>query len=242
MFKIAIIIPSYNEEKSISKVVEGINNLDLGENIIKQVIVVNDCSTDDTGKVAASLNCTTLNLPVNLGIGGAVQTGLKFAFRNNFDFTVQIDGDGQHPAEELPKLIDVLFKENADIVIGSRFVDKKGFQSSLMRRVGINYFKNLINFLCHIKVTDATSGFRLFNKKALAFAVEYYPDEFPEPESIIYFKLNNLKIVETPVLMLERKEGKSSIGNFSSLYYMFKVTLAVVFTFIKVKFSSKNKL
>ena len=242
MLKIAVIIPAYNEEKSISKVVEGINNLNLGDNILKQVVVVNDCSTDSTHKVTATLNCITLNLPVNLGIGGAVQTGLKYAFLHQFDYAVQIDGDGQHPPKELPKLIDVMFKKNADIVIGSRYLEKKGFQSSFMRRVGINYFKMIINLLCHIKITDATSGFRLFNKKALAFANAYYPDEYPEPESIIYFKFNNLKIVETPVLMVERKEGKSSINNFSALYYMLKVTLAVVFTSIKVKFSSKNKV
>ena len=242
MLKIAVIIPAYNEEKSISKVVEGINNLYLGNNIVKQVIVINDCSEDNTKRVISSLNCTTLNLPANLGIGGAVQTGLIYAFRNHFDLAVQIDGDGQHPAEELPKLLAAMFKESADIVIGSRFVEKKGFQSSVMRRLAISYFKNLINFLCHIRITDATSGFRLFNIKALALANIYYPDEYPEPESIIYFKLNNLEIIETPVSMLERKEGKSSIGHFSSLYYLLKVTLAFVFTYIKVKFSSKNKI
>ena len=242
MLRIAVIVPAYNEEKSITSVVNAVNSLELNEETEAQVIVVNDCSKDNTFLIASQLKCITLNLAANLGIGGAVQTGLKYAYRHHFDYAVQMDGDGQHPAEELPKLIEAMNKFQADLIIGSRFVEKAGFQSSFMRRLGINYFKNLIHLLCKIKISDATSGFRLYNKKAIALANEYYPDEYPEPEAIIFFKLKGLKIVEIPVMMVERKEGKSSINSFSSLYYMLKVTLAVIFTYIKVKFATPNKI
>ncbi len=240
MFKIAVIIPAYNEEKSIADVVKSIHQIELGAEMTKTIIVVNDCSTDNTMKISQKLDCISLNLSANLGIGGAVQTGLKYAFKNQFDYAVQIDGDGQHPAHELPKLIKKMNDIRADIVIGSRFLEKKGFQSSCFRRFGINYFKKLTALLCSITITDATSGFRLFNKKAICLANYYYPDEYPEPESIIYFHLNRLIIAETPVSMIERKAGKSSIGFFASFYYMLKVTLAVMFTYIKVKYSPKK--
>ncbi|MDD3877855.1 MAG: glycosyltransferase family 2 protein [Bacteroidales bacterium] len=240
MHRLAVVIPAYNEAKSITNVVESLNKMDYGDNISIQVIVVNDCSTDNTATVISALNCVSLMLPSNLGIGGAVQTGYRYAFNNNFDWAVQVDGDGQHPAHELKKLIDTMLNENADVVIGSRFLKKEGFQSSLMRRVGINYFKTLIRFLCGITITDATSGFRLFNKKTLELVNDYYPDEYPEPESVVYFTLHHLKIVEIPVSMDRRKDGTSSIGRFASVYFMLKVTLAVLFTFLKFRFSPKT--
>jgi len=239
MPRLAVVIPAFNEEKSIAKVVEDINSMDFGNGIEVKVVVVNDCSLDNTASIIASLHCVSLMLPTNLGIGGAVQTGFKYAFENNFDWAVQIDGDGQHPVAELPKLIHVLKEQNADIVIGSRFLKKEGFQSSFMRRLGISYFKRLIRLLCGITVTDATSGFRLMNRKALTLTNGYYPDEYPEPEAIIYFHLNHLRIVETPVSMSERKEGVSSIGRLASIYYMAKVSLAIVFAYIKLRFSHK---
>lgn len=234
--KIAAIVPAYNEEKSITAVVNDILQLAQSQNLSIIVVVVNDCSKDSTSEIISKLNCVALNLPINLGIGGAVQTGFKYAFENGFDFAIQIDGDGQHPASEIPKLLNATTENNFDVVIGSRFISKEGFQSSLVRRMGINYFKWLNRFLVGVVVNDSTSGFRLINKKALEIVSEYYPDEYPEPEAIVLYSLNKLKIGEVPVNMKERQGGVSSIGTVSSVYYMFKVTLAIIYTFIRIKF------
>lgn len=181
-----------------------------------------------------------MNLPINLGIGGAVQTGYKYAYENNFDYAIQIDGDGQHPASEISKLVDAAVHEGYDVVIGSRFIAKEGFQSSAIRRFGIQYFKWLNRFLVNITIHDCTSGYRLINRKVLKIVNNYYPDEYPEPESIIVYSLNHLKIKEVPVIMKERQGGVSSIGTFSSFYYMLKVTLAILFTFMRIKFKKGN--
>jgi glycosyltransferase involved in cell wall biosynthesis len=236
MTKIAIIVPAYNEEKSIAAVVADINSIAKSQQLDLHAIVVNDCSKDGTSEVISKLKCIALDLPVNLGIGGAVQTGFKYAYENNFDFAIQVDGDGQHPASEIPKLVKKALEENADVVIGSRFLEKEGFQSSAMRRFGINYFKRLNKILVGVTVNDSTSGFRLINKKVLALVSEYYPDEYPEPEAIIVYSLNGFKITEVAVSMRERQGGVSSIGAFSSVYYMFKVSLAILYTFIRIKF------
>lgn len=236
MLKIAAIVPAYNEEKSIENVVKSINSIDSNGFFSIDVIVINDCSKDSTSDIIHSLNCIALDLPINLGIGGAVQTGFKYAFENNYDFAIQVDGDGQHPANEIYKIVKDAVDHNADVAIGSRFINKQGFQSSAMRRFGINYFRKLNNLLVGIVVTDSTSGFRLINKKVLEKVSEYYPDEYPEPEAIILYALNNFKIIEVPVNMMERQGGVSSIGFMSSIYYMFKVTLAIIYTFIRLKF------
>ncbi len=234
--KIAAIVPAYNEEKAITAVVNDILQTSQSQNISIAVIVVNDCSLDSTSEIISKLNCIALNLPVNLGIGGAVQTGFKYAFENEFDYAIQIDGDGQHPASEIPKLINAAKENNLDVVIGSRFISKEGFQSSAIRRFGINYFKWLNRFLVGVTVNDSTSGFRLINKKTLEIVSEYYPDEYPEPEAIILYSLNKLKIGEVSVSMKERQGGVSSIGTTASIYYMLKVTLAIFYTFIRIKF------
>lgn len=232
MTKYAAIIPAYNEEASIAIVVNAINDFGQQQNINITPIVVNDCSTDNTYKIASSLHCVTLSLPVNLGIGGAVQTGLIYAWKNNFDFAIQVDGDGQHPANEIIKLINQMEKLHLDVVIGSRFITKSGFQSTLLRRIGINYFSLLIRLLTGFKITDCTSGFRLYNKKALEILKDRYPDEYPEPEAFIIFKKEGLQAGEASVIMEERKGGTSSISGISSLYYIFKVTLAILFKHI----------
>lgn len=234
--KIAAIVPAYNEEKAIANVVSDILLVAKEQNLSITVIVVNDCSVDITSEIISKLNCVALNLPVNLGIGGAVQTGFKYAFENGFDYAIQIDGDGQHPASEIPKLINAAKENNLDVVIGSRFMSKEGFQSSAIRRFGINYFKWLNRFLVGITINDSTSGLRLINKKTLEIVSEYYPDEYPEPEAIILYSLNKLKIGEVSVNMKERQGGVSSISSASSIYYMFKVTLAIIYTFIRIKF------
>ena len=231
--KIAAIIPAYNEEKAITGVVNEL--LRMGKEINLQIdpVVVNDCSTDATAEVISRLDCVALHLPVNLGIGGAVQTGFKFAFENGYDLAVQVDGDGQHPAAEIPKLVNVLKERNLDVVIGSRFIEKRGFQSSAIRRTGIGYFRRLNKMLTGMDISDSTSGFRLLNRKALEVLSEYYPDEYPEPEAIVIYAKNKLKVGEVPVSMLERQGGVSSIGFTASIYYMWKVTLGILFTFIR---------
>lgn len=234
--KIAAIIPAYNEEKAIAAVVNDINNISQKINIIIDAIVVNDCSIDKTSEIISKLNCVALNLPVNIGIGGAVQTGFKYAFENNYDYAIQIDGDGQHPADEIPKLIAAALDNDYDVIIGSRFITNEGFQSTVLRRFGINYFKWLNKLIIGKTIYDSTSGFRLINKKVLEVVNEVYPDEYPEPEAIILYSLNNFKIAEVPVKMKERQGGKSSIRFGSSVYYMFKVSLAIIYTFIRIKF------
>jgi hypothetical protein len=234
MTSIAIIVPAFNEEKAITAVVNDLNALAAARNLNLRVVVVNDCSTDSTSEIISKLNCVALDLPVNLGIGGAVQTGFRYAFENGFDYAFQVDGDGQHPASEIPKLLAL--KNDFDVVIGSRFISKEGFQSSAMRRFGINYFKWLNRFLVGVRISDSTSGFRMINRKALEIVSEYYPDEYPEPEALILYSLHKLKIGEVAVSMKERQGGVSSIGFAASVYYMFKVSLAIIYTFIRIKF------
>ncbi len=234
MHKYAVIVPAYNEQEAIASVVNDINAMAVRNSFQLEVIVVNDCSTDNTPLIIEGLNCIALHLPINLGIGGAVQTGFKYAFENKYDFALQVDGDGQHPAEEIPKLINAQATNNWDVVIGSRFITKKGFQSTLLRRTGINYFKQLLKILVGAVITDSTSGFRIINRKALAIVYDYYPDEYPEPEAIILYANNKLSMGEVSVHMRERIGGTSSIGAIVSVYYMFKVSLSILFTFIRV--------
>lgn len=233
MMKIAAVVPAYNEEEAIRGVVQGINAMARDNKLTLDVIVVNDCSKDNTYKVASELDCTLLNLPVNLGIGGAMQTGFKYAYQQGYDVAIQVDGDGQHPAEEIPTLIEAHKSNKWDVVIGSRFIDGKGFQSTTLRRQGIKYFMLLNKVLTGYRITDSTSGFRLLNREALAIVNEYYPDEYPEPEAIVLFAKRKLAIGEIAVQMRERQGGVSSINSFSSVYYMLKVTLAMLFTYIR---------
>lgn len=241
MIKIAAVVPAYNEEEAITNVVHSLCALNK-EGFELQVVVVNDCSRDKTVEVVESIEVSNdlpqpvlLDLPVNLGIGGAVQTGFQYAFENGFDYAVQVDGDGQHPAQELPKLLNALQATDANVAIGSRFIDKEGFQSTGMRRLGINYLKSLIRLLTGVSILDNTSGFRMLDRKALALVNEYYPDEYPEPESIIIYVKNKIEIVEVPVLMIERQGGVSSIRYFDQLYYMVKVSLALIYSYIRNK-------
>ena len=229
--KLLVIIPCYNEEASIAHLLTELMQLPLAYQL--DVAVVNDCSTDNTLAVVKQFNVILLNLSVNLGIGGAVQTGYKYAQRNNYDLAVQMDGDGQHPPTELHKLLNHHKATQANVVIGSRFILKEGFQSSAIRRSGIAYFYRLNQLFTGKQILDITSGFRLFDKRAIAIAAENYPDEYPEPESLVAFAKAGLQIEEIPVAMKSRQGGQSSIRTFSSLYYMIKVSLAMFFAYIR---------
>ncbi len=230
MIRCAVVIPCYNEEAAIANVVAGINELNLqSANSFSFVpVVVNDCSKDNSWNIVSSLNCVGINLPVNLGIGGAVQAGFLFALKNNFDCAIQIDGDGQHPASEIPKLTALL--ESNDVVIGSRFVEgsRIGFQSSFTRRIGIRFLSKMVGILTGSRYFDITSGMRLYSFRALKVITPHYPDDFPEPVALITCIKHKLKIQEIQVEMLERQGGESSIKSLKTVYYMLKVSLAMI--------------
>ncbi|HEX2926650.1 MAG TPA: glycosyltransferase family 2 protein [Ruminiclostridium sp.] len=222
--KSLIIIPAYNEQDNILDVIDDIERNAAG----CHYIVINDGSTDKTNRILMDNHISHLNLPVNIGIGGAVQTGYKYAFENGYDVVVQFDGDGQHKAAFIPQMISALEEGKSDIVIGSRFLNKKGYQSTFVRRLGIKYFSFLIWLLSGIGITDSTSGFRACNRKVIELFSENYPQDYPEPESIMILKRKSLKIKEVPVEMKKRSNGKSSINSTLSVYYMVKVTLAII--------------
>lgn len=221
--KSIVIIPAYNEEKSIVKTVQ-----DICEHAPEfDYVIINDCSTDQTLSVCRKHHLHVLNLPVNLGIGGAVQTGFLYAYKNGYDYAVQFDGDGQHDAQYLQEMRDYMIEQNADMLIGSRFLEKEGFQSTGMRRFGIRYFSALIKLLTGQKITDPTSGMRMINRDILAMYSESYPKDYPEPESVVAIINSGKKVMEYPVIMRKRMEGTSSISPLKSVYYMIKVSLAI---------------
>jgi glycosyltransferase involved in cell wall biosynthesis len=226
--RILIIIPAYNEEKNIAKVIQSLKEA----NSDYECLVVNDGSKDNTQHEAeASGLATVIQLPSNLGIGGAVQTGFKYAFYNDIDYAIQFDGDGQHLASEIPKILLPLQANEYDVCIGSRFVEKtQGFQSTFMRRIGIRIFALMSRVLIRKKITDSTSGFRAYNKQAIAFLAANYPTDYPEPETVILLGKNDFRIREVSVEMIERQGGESSISGLKSAHYMIKVILAMLMT------------
>jgi glycosyltransferase involved in cell wall biosynthesis len=238
--KIVIIIPCFNEESTVLELSNEIKKTIFSLPIEVKPIFINDCSTDNTKQLLEKNNLNHINLSVNLGIGGAMQTGFKYALRNGFDIAIQMDGDGQHPPSELEKIILPLYTNVADVSIGSRYINKEGFQSSTLRRIGINYFKWFNKLLTGITINDSTSGYRALNRKALEVVSNYYPDEYPEPEAIILFSLNHLRIKEVAVTMRERQGGESSIRAYKTIYYMIKVTLSTLFLYIS-RLKSSNE-
>jgi len=232
--KLLIIIPCYNEQDNVLLLYEQLNKLQINNCSITPLFI-NDYSSDNTRLTLEQIGAKFLDNPINLGIGGTVQLGFMYAFENGFDYAVQMDGDGQHPPAELHKLILPLMDNDGDVIIGSRFIDKEGFQSSALRRFGIDFFSGLNKFLVGISIKDSTSGFRAYNRKAIFELINYYPDEYPEPEAIVYLVHKGLKIKEVSVLMSERVAGVSSIRRFSSVYYMIKVTLNTFFLHLKMK-------
>lgn len=219
-----VIIPAFNESGSIVDTVE-----DIRKNAPEfDYIVINDCSKDKTAQICKRNDIKVLDLPINLGIGGAVQTGYAYAYRNQYDIAVQFDGDGQHDACFLETMAEALASRNADMVIGSRFIEYQGYQSSGLRRVGIKIFSFLTKVLFGKKITDATSGMRMCNRKVIELFVEDYPRDYPEPETVCRLLRKKCKVIEVPVQMRRRSAGTSSISFRKSVYYMIKVTLAVL--------------
>jgi len=223
--KILAIIPAFNEEHCIAKVVQELRSL----NFTIDVLVVDDGSSDRTGHVARSAGAQVLTLPFNLGIGGAVQAGYQYAFRYGYDIAVQIDGDGQHDTAFLQRLITPIVKGDSDCVIGSRFLSPSaGYRSSIVRRIGIHFFAGLISLLTRVRVTDPTSGFRACNKKVIKVFAQDYPLDYPEPEAIVEVQRAGARVSEVAVDMRERFAGRSSIRYVKTLYYMVKVTFAIL--------------
>ena len=218
-----IIIPAYNEEGAI---LDTIRNLKKNNEEV-DYIIIDDCSKDNTLKICKENNLNVIHLPVNLGIGGAVQTGYKYAYENNYDIAIQMDADGQHDAKYISALIQKV-EEGYDLVIGSRFIEKQGFQSTFVRRMGINLYSFIIKLFTKKVIKDTTSGYRAVNSKIIKMFARSYPVDYPEPETNAYIAKNNFKIVELPMEMKTRDTGSSSITPIKSIYYAAKVGLAVM--------------
>lgn len=228
--KTLIIIPAYNEEKNILKVYNSIQKYNRENKTKYEVITINDGSTDNTEKTLQKNNIPHIELIHNLGIGGAVQTGYKYAEEKGYDIAVQFDGDGQHDINYVKKLIEPIEKNKANMVIGSRFIDKKSseFKSSKLRRVGITIISFFIKIIGKQKVYDTTSGFRAVDKDLIKYFAEDYPVEYPEPVSTTKILRQKYKIKEVPVSMNEREGGISSIRAWKNVYYMVNVILSII--------------
>jgi glycosyltransferase involved in cell wall biosynthesis len=226
-----VIVPAYNEEKAIGLVIVDLRSLDLPLDIL----VVNDGSADATSSQArATGKALVVDLPKNLGIGGAVQTGFKYAARHGYRIAIQFDGDGQHLAAEIPKLLQPLKEEAASMVIGSRFLKTQaGYRSTFARRIGIRLFQTVNSLLIGQRVTDNTSGFRAYDRRAIEFLARHYPVDYPEPEAVILLGKNGFRIAEVMTLMRERQGGGSSIAGLTGVYYMVKVLLAILMTALR---------
>jgi hypothetical protein len=215
------IVPAYNEEASIAAVIAELAALEI------DALVVDDGSLDRTFDVALAAGARAVRLPFNLGIGAAVQTGYMAALEGGYDVAIQVDGDGQHPASQIPKLLEKLQESGADLVIGSRFAGDSEFRSSRSRRAGISVFARLVSAILRFPMTDTTSGFRAAGPRAIALFAELYPHDYPEVEAILIAARSGLRVVETPVAMRARQGGVSSITPLRSSYYMVKVLLAI---------------
>jgi len=220
MNKILIIVPAYNEAKTIKGVVSQINN-----NIPEaDILVINDCSNDETETILKQENINHINLILNLGIGGAMQTGYIYALKNGYDIAVQIDGDGQHDPYNIKEILKPIQQNSADMVIGSRYVEKTSYKTPVFRKIGMMYFKNLVNLITNKKINDTTSGYRAVNKKVIKLFAEDYPKDYPEVEVLVKLNKKGFRVLEVPVEMHERKAGFSSITPIKSVHYMLKVT------------------
>ncbi len=219
-----VIIPAYNEEQSLEAVIGKVR----AHVPSADIAVINDGSLDGTGSIAERLGVIALHLPHNVGIGAAEQTGFIYALRSGYGTVVRNDADGQHNPAEIPELMDALARTGADMVIGSRYVENRGYVTPPLRRAGIALLAAITGLICRQRLTDPTSGFRAFNARAIRLCAEYYPHDYPEPESVVLFVRSGLRVAEIPVTMNPRYGGKSSIRLVDSLYYMVKVLLAIM--------------
>ena len=217
------IVPAFNEAACVGRVIEEIRTADPG----MEILVVDDGSTDGTAAVARAHGAQIVRLPFNLGIGGAVQTGYRFALEHGFDLAVQVDGDGQHDAEELAALVAPVLVGEADLAVGSRFAGAGDYRPPFARGLGIRLFARAISLIVGQRVTDTTSGFRAANRRAISLYADDYPHDYPEVEATVMVVRERLRLVEVPVRMRERAAGRSSITAARSVYYMAKVSVAL---------------
>ena len=220
------IVPALNEAHTVGRVIDEIRGFDPG----LEIVVVDDGSTDGTADVAAAKGARVLRLPFNIGIGGAVQTGFRFAFENGYDVAVRLDGDGQHDPAQLPAVLDPVLRGDADIAVGSRFAqaaESDGYRSSRSRRIGIRLLAWVVSRIAGQRVTDTTSGFQALNRRAIELFARDYPHDYPEVEATVMVFRHRLRLLEVQVQMRERGGGRSSITALRSIYYMVKVLLAL---------------
>jgi glycosyltransferase involved in cell wall biosynthesis len=217
------IVPAYNEEGSVGKVVDDLRTFDPG----LEVVVVDDGSTDRTAEVALARGARVVRLPFNLGIGGAVQTGFRYAWEHDFDVAVRVDGDGQHDPAELGAVLEPVLAGDADVAVGSRFIGGVGYRSSRSRRVGIRLLALSVSALTRQRITDPTSGFQAANRLGIRLFAADYPHDYPEAEAAVMISKHALRLREVPVAMRARETGRSSITAVRSVYYMVKVVLAL---------------
>jgi len=232
--RVLVVVPALNEESGLPPLLSELRAVAERDGLLVQVAVIDDASVDRTAEVAREHGARVVRLCRNLGIGGAVQTGLRLALREGFDCAVQMDGDGQHPPSELKKLLAALeTPQPPDIVVGSRYLHGEGFQSTLPRRMGSGWLRWVLGLVTGRKTTDPTSGYRVYGPRALKLFNWSYPHDYPEPESLVLAKLAGLRVAEIPVVMKERQGGASSISVLHAPYYMLKVTVAILLAYAR---------
>ena len=229
MEKILIIIPAYNEKDNLPAVIASVRK-EMPE---ADIIVINDGSSDTTGIIAQREKVEVIDLHYNLGIGAAMQTGYQYAFTEGYDMAVQFDGDGQHPARRIRDIVEPLQRDMADVIIGSRFAENTGYVPSVSRLIGIGMFAKLMSVILRQKITDPTSGFRAVNRNVIKFYSDHYPEDYPEVEALVLLHMAGYTMAEVPVKMEKRMSGRSSITPLRGIYYMVKVTLAVMIDLLK---------
>lgn len=222
--KILVIIPAYNEEGNIGRVLAEFRNM----NFLYDVVVVNDGSIDQTEEIVIKNQVKVISHPINLGAGAAIQTGLKYALKNKYDIVVVVDGDGQHDPKEIPSLIGAFENISADLVIGSRFLKNNTAQIHWVRRIGISIFSRIASMIGNYKITDTTSGFRAFNKRAIKFLAVEMPVDFPDSDMLLSLLFSGFIIVEVPVSVRQRTGGHSMYTMLRSFYYPFKIIIAIL--------------
>lgn len=230
MKKILLIIPAYNEEEAILETCQSIFDFNKQHGCHYDVLVINDCSKDNTPKILVDNNISHIDLVHNLGIGGAVQTGYKYAYQNGYDIAIQFDGDGQHDINSVTDLIAPIINGEADFTVGSRFVEnsKSEFKSSAARRMGIKLISFFIKLATGKVIRDTTSGYRAANKKIISDFANVYPIEYPEPITNAELLKKGYRVKEVPVLMHERSGGTSSIHSWKNVYYMVNILLSII--------------
>jgi hypothetical protein len=224
-----VIIPAYNEEGSVGQVVREVREVLPGV----PVVVVDDGSADGTSQVARQAGAEIIRLPHHLGLGGAVQTGYRFAFEHGYEIVARVDSDGQHNAAEIPALLDKLRSDNYDMVTGSRFLRSNGYQVQWLRRFGGLLFSLVLYPILGKRITDPTSGFAAVNRRALEVFSRSFPLEYPEIEALVVLQRKRLRFCEVPVRMFPRRAGRSTIGSAQAVYYMFRVLLGVLVNVLK---------